>query len=72
MLIRIGLCVPSKNTANATLGITLSGITTAKGTFRSICQGSEEESGEHTARAILYVLVIGAVVISVLDWRSGS
>ena len=67
---RIGLCVPSNTTANATRGITLSGITTANRTFRSISQGSEKESGEHTARATLYVLALGALVMSVLDWRS--
>jgi len=67
---RIGLCVPSNTTANATRGITLSGITTANRTFRSISQGSEKESGEHTARATLYVLALDALVMSVLDWRS--
>ena len=69
---RIGLRVPSNNTANATLGVTLSGITTANGTFRSISQGSEEESGEHTARATLYVLALDGLVMSVLDWRSAQ
>ena len=44
---RIGLCVPSNNTAIATLGVTLSGITAVNGTFRSISQGIEEKCGEH-------------------------
>jgi hypothetical protein len=35
MPMRIGPCVPSNNTATATLGVILSGITTAKYTFRS-------------------------------------
>jgi hypothetical protein len=45
MLMRIGLRGPSNTTANATLGVTLSGITTANGTCRSIRQGSEEKNG---------------------------
>jgi hypothetical protein len=45
MLMRIGLRGPSNNTANATLGVILSGITTANGTFLSIRQGSEEKNG---------------------------
>jgi hypothetical protein len=44
-MMRIGLRGPSNNTANATFGVILCGITTANGTFRSIRQGSEEKMG---------------------------
>lgn len=63
MPMRTGPFAPSKPTAHATLGITPSGITTAKGTLRSIGRGNRPTLTDNAASGSLgrQVRIVGDV-----------